>query len=81
MKNYINNPALEGQLAAPKKLFGEHNRFAIAPVHTRFDAVQWFIWDADTIDSDGNPDVIRQFDDSSDAAIFVIMVENGYLPK
>ena len=41
-----NNPALKGQPAARKQFFGHCSRFAVAPVHTRFDAVEWFVWDA-----------------------------------
>lgn len=56
-----NNPKLAGQLAAKKELFGGHSRYAIAPIHTRFDAVEWFVWDAEQIDPATNkPDVIRQ---------------------
>lgn len=56
-----NNPNLAGQLAAKKVLFGGCSRYAIAPVHTRFDAVEWFVWDAETIDPlTGHPDVIAQ---------------------
>lgn len=80
-KTIKNNPNLKGRLAARKHLFGECSRFAIAPVHTRFDAVQWFVWDAHRLDTDGKPDVIRQFDNSSDAAMFVLMIKDGHLPK
>ena len=70
-----NNPELRGQLAAPKVLFGDQKRYAVAPVHTRFAAVQFFIWDADTIDPvTGGPDVIRQFDDISDVNDFIFSV-------
>ena len=56
-----NNPNLAGQLASKKVLFGGYSRFAIAPVHTRFDAVEWFVWDAERIDPvTGGPDVIAQ---------------------
>ena len=56
-----NNPNLAGQLASKKVLFGGYSRFAIAPVHTRFDAVEWFVWDAEQIDPvTGGPDVIAQ---------------------
>lgn len=41
-----NNTAMRGQLAVPKQRFGEHGRYAVAPVHTRFEAVEWFVWDA-----------------------------------
>lgn len=55
-----NDPALKGQPAARKQLFGEGRRYAIAPVHTRFDALQWFVWDAETLGPCGRPEVIRQ---------------------
>lgn len=58
---YRNDPAKAGQLAARKRLFGDCSRYAVAPIHTRFDAVQWFVWDAEHID-DGRPGVIRQAD-------------------
>lgn len=63
-----NNPARKGELAAPKRLFGEYSRYAVAPVHTRFDRVQWFVWDADEIDPVTNgPAVIRQEDTEAEA--------------
>jgi hypothetical protein len=37
-----NDPTRRGQLAAPMRIFGEYSRYAVAPVHTRFDAVEWF---------------------------------------
>lgn len=60
--SYVNNPARKGQLAARKQLFGEFSRYAVAPVYTRFDAVEWFVWDAHTYASatDASPAVIRQ---------------------
>jgi hypothetical protein len=60
--SYKNNPAKRGQLAARKRLFGPYSRYAVAPIHTRFDAVEWFVWDAEHkwIDASGRPGVIRQ---------------------
>ena len=58
---YRNDPAKAGQLAARKHLFGDCSRYAVAPVHTRFDAVQWFVWDAEFTEC-GMPCVIRQAD-------------------
>lgn len=56
-----NNPMLRGKRAAPKQRFGDFGRFAIAPVHTRFDAIEWLVWDAETIDeATGLAEVIRQ---------------------
>ena len=56
-----NNPMLRGSLAAPKQRFGEYGRYAIAPVHTRFDAVEWFVWDAmHPLSTMSHAEVIRQ---------------------
>lgn len=57
---YKNNPSMRGMLADRKRLFGGYSRYAVAPVHTRFDAVQWFVWDAEAVDGNGMPSVIRQ---------------------
>ena len=60
--HYENKPNLKGQLAARKVLFGDCSRYAVAPVHTRFDAVEWFVWDAEhpRRNGDGRAHVIRQ---------------------
>jgi len=56
-----NNPMLRGNLAAPKQRFGNHGHYAIAPIHTRFDAIEWLVWDADIIDeATGLAAIIRQ---------------------
>ena len=70
--SYANNPDLKGSPAAKKVLFGDCSRYAVAPVHTRFDAVQWFVWDAETYDPAGIPAVIRQ-EDTLEAAIAGLM--------
>jgi hypothetical protein len=58
--SYANDVTRKGQLAAPKQLFGDCSRYAVAPVHSRFDAIQWFVWDAETNCPDtGLPEVIR----------------------
>lgn len=60
MPNIItNDPARAGALAARKQFFCG-NRYAVAPIHTRFDAVAWFVWDALKLDDDGYPSIIRQ---------------------
>ena len=43
----INDSSKRGELAAPKVLFGECSRFAVAPIHTRFGSIVWFVWDAE----------------------------------
>lgn len=56
-----NNPALKGQAAARKQRFGENGRYAVWPVHTRFDAIEWFVADAEHPLSDmSHAEVIRQ---------------------
>lgn len=55
-----NIPERAGQLATAKLTFGPFRRYAVAAVYTRFDAVEWFVWDADKPDENGSPDVIRQ---------------------
>ena len=64
-----NDPRKAGQPACPKQFFGEYKRYAVAPVHTRFDAVEWFVWDAAHENSNarwragkgiGSAEVIRQ---------------------
>ena len=56
-----NDPARKGQLAARKQTFGDHRRYAVAPVHTRFDAIEWFVWDAEhPLSTMSNAEVIRQ---------------------
>lgn len=55
-----NIPERAGQLATAKLLFGPNCRYAVAAVYTRFEHVEWFVWDADRPREDGSPDVIRQ---------------------
>lgn len=58
-----NNPALKGQPAAKKVLFGERGRYAVWPIHTRFDAVEWFVADAEhPLSTMSRAEVIRQAD-------------------
>jgi hypothetical protein len=57
-----NNPALAGQPAARKRLFGEFSRYAVWPAHSRFDRLHWFVSDAEVIDDLGSPAIIRQGD-------------------
>ena len=58
----INLPSMAGKVAARKVLFGECSRYAVAPVHSRFGSVQWFVWDAEEDALTGLPKVIRQED-------------------
>jgi hypothetical protein len=56
----INNPARKGEFAAQPQLFGAASRYKVAPIHTRFEAVEWFVWDAERPGADGKPEVVRQ---------------------
>ena len=58
----INDPSKAGQLAGKQCLFGPHHRYAVAPIHTRFDRIAWFVWDAERPGPDGEPAIIRQAD-------------------
>ena len=63
-----NNASLKGSIAARKQFFGDNRRYAIAPVHTRFDAVEWFVWDAEHPLSDmSHAEVIRQAETMEEA--------------
>jgi hypothetical protein len=56
-----NDPSKKGQLAARKQFFGAGRRYAVAPIHTRFDALEWFVWDAEHKLSDmTRAEVVRQ---------------------
>ncbi len=76
--HYKNNPDKKGQLAARKRFFGDHSRYAVAPVHTRFDAVQWFVWDAENpwLDETGLPSVIRQASSLEEAINGLYVIRN-----
>ncbi len=63
-----NDPALRGQLAAEMQYFGEANRYAVAPLHTRFDAITWFVWDSQhRLSTQDWHEVIRQADTLDEA--------------
>lgn len=61
LKFFTNDPRKAGQLASRKAFFGDYHRFAIAAVHTRFDDVEWFVWDAeDPASTLDHAEVVRQ---------------------
>ena len=55
-----NDPARRGQKASPVLSFGPCSRFRVYAVHTRFDAVEWFVADTNITFGDGSPMIIRQ---------------------
>ena len=56
-----NNPNVAGSLASKKIRFGPFGRYAVFAAHTRFDAVEWMVADAEKVDEvTEGPAVIRQ---------------------
>jgi hypothetical protein len=56
-----NDPTRAGDLAAGVERFGPGRRYALYPVHTRFDALAWMVEDSARLDPvTGLPAVIRQ---------------------
>lgn len=62
-----NDPTKRGEIAcipARKLLFGDgigsNTRYAVWPIHTRFDAVEWFVADAEHPNARPTAVVIRQ---------------------
>ena len=55
-----NNPNLAGCHASNAETFGEFGRYQVYAVHTRFDAVSWFVADAEITDALGYAEIIRQ---------------------
>ena len=55
-----NDPARKGQGAATSQ-FSFDFRYRVQPIHTRFDRIEWFVWDAARAPVFGDePPVIRQ---------------------
>ena len=52
---FVNDPSRKGELTASKRIFGKNNRYAVAPVHSRFDKGNWFVWDAETPGDEYDP--------------------------
>lgn len=56
-----NDPSKAGQIATKPHYF-MLSQIKVAAIHTRFDAVEWFVWDAGIIDDlTGHPEVIGQY--------------------
>lgn len=56
-----NDVTLAGQDASAPMLFGDHGRYCLFAVHTRFGAVEWSVADAERLDPVTKaPEVIRQ---------------------
>ena len=65
-----NDPTRAGQSASEATIFGQFNRYRVEAIHTRFDAVDWFVFDAEWPDEvTGEPSVIRQASTRADAVL------------
>jgi hypothetical protein len=62
-----NDANKRGELASKKVRFGESGRFAVYAIHTRFDAVEWFVADAEALDENELPSIVRQASTKDDA--------------
>lgn len=57
----LNDPERAGHRASCKVTFGGHGRYGVFAVHTRGEAVQWFVTDAEVLDEvTHTPSVVRQ---------------------
>jgi hypothetical protein len=65
-----NDPIRKGERASEYVTFGPFKRYGVAALHTRFDAVQWFVWDVELLDQHSGEygRVIRQ-EDTLEAAL------------
>ena len=68
LKADTNNPRRAGELAGNWRVFGAFSRFKVAPVHTRFKRVSWFVWDAEKVDEEtGLSSIVRQAPSEAEA--------------
>lgn len=55
-----NSPKHAGQFASQPVYFGPFYAFKLAAVHTRFEKVQWFLWNAEKPNEEGFATVVAQ---------------------
>lgn len=74
MKTIVNDSSKPGARAGAKTIFGDFNRYAVYPVHTRHipgitdNRVSWFVEDAETIDPvTGLLEIVRQASSKEEA--------------
>jgi hypothetical protein len=63
----VNDARRAGQEASKGTLHGDYNRYKVVAIHTRFDAVTWFVLDALRVDEQGLPAVVGQCDTKESA--------------
>ena len=79
MGNGIQNEAAKaGQNAAGPIFFGANFEIEVVPVHTRFEAVSWFVIDRTDVDEFDMPPVIGQFAEKADAIHRAVDLASGF---
>lgn len=74
----MNEPSKAGRMAAEPLLFGPNLQISVFPVHTRFDAVQWFVSDFAEVDEFDMPAVVGQFASKADAIHLATDLGGGF---
>jgi len=75
----IKNDTNKAGMIASKPKFFMLSQIKVAAIHTRFDNVQWFVWDAGVIDElTGRPEVVGQYETEHDAISRAKYLENYY---
>lgn len=75
----LNDPRCAGQRASMhQELVGSFSRFAVFPIHTRFDRVCWIVTDAERADDlTREPMIVGQCDTREDAIARALAVESS----
>ena len=66
-----NNPKLAGKRAGKARFFGPYSRFAVYPMHTRFEDIAWVVSDAEATD-EYNLAKIAIFDNEAKAVAYAM---------
>jgi hypothetical protein len=66
-----NNPKLAGKRAGKARFFGPYSRFAVYPMHTRFEDIAWVVSDAEVADEYNLPK-IAIFDTETKAVAYAM---------
>lgn len=76
--NPVNDPTLPGQKAGEVETIGANGRYELFPVHTRFDAVAWFVLDREVVDDMGWFEIVVQADSRRAALDALERIRPGY---
>lgn len=75
----IKNDTNKAGIIASKPQFFMLHQIKVAAIHTRFDNVQWFVWDAGIIDElTGHPEVVGQYETEEEAISRARYLEEYY---